>query len=317
VRTFPPDRPTRTILRPAELASARPAPNAKEVVLLISGINSYPQDPTFDALVRKLLADPRYEVHRFGADPQFPYDALGGLDGNARSLTDQVRALGATHPAVHLVAHSMGGAVVDRALATGLSAGDGAATYIALAAPHSGSATLAAARPILAAAGDESLEVRALVSPKLDIGSDAARDLAHTVPAGSRPGITRLDLRMSTDWTVTARDAADPGVESRTLTPTGIDAVLDGHGAVTRDARVIDLVTSTIATRAVPADIRGAEVRASADWQSDVALAAATCLAAVGCLLALGVAFGLRFSPAIRWITRPLAVAQLENVRRK
>ena len=130
-----------------------------EVIILVSGINSFPQDPTFDPLIAKLFGDPRYDVYRFGADPAYPYDALGDLDVNARNLRDEVRALGITHPGVHIVAHSMGGAVADRAFAAGLSANDGVATYVALASPHNGSSTLAAAALVLDASGDRALEI--------------------------------------------------------------------------------------------------------------------------------------------------------------
>src|SRR5204862_675838 len=98
----------------------------------VSGVNSSAQDPTFDALQARLFDDPGYEVHRFGADPAYPYDTQGSLDQAAGNLTNEIRDLGRTHPAVHIVAHSMGGDVVDRAFALGLSASDGVATYVAL-----------------------------------------------------------------------------------------------------------------------------------------------------------------------------------------
>lgn len=315
------DRPTRTVLRPSEvpeLAPLRvPVPSAKEAIVLVSGINSYPQDPTFDALIAKLFDDPRYQIYRFGTDPTYPYDALGDLDVNARSLRDEVRVIGATHPAVHVIAHSMGGVVADRAFAAGLSARDGVATYIALAAPHNGSTTLAAAGAVLELAGDRSLEVRAAFSPKLDPGSDAAKGLAHTRPLPPPAEVTRLDLRMSTDWTVTARDARDPGVESRVLTPSDVRDIADGHGGVIRDPEALRLITSTIEGRAVPADRRGVVVKLAADRQSDAAgtLAAGIALAALA--LAVVICVTLFCAPTIRRITRPLAQEQLRAVRRK
>src|SRR5438477_12897426 len=188
----PTARPTRTVLRPTEISEPAPQkPSAKEVILIVSGVNSSAQDPTFDALQAKLFGDPRYEVHRFGADPAYPYDTLGSLNEAAGSLTNEIRDLSLTHPAVHIVAHSMGGDVVDRAFANGLSAKDGVATYIALSSPHSGSASLAATEPVLAGAGDSSLEVRALFASKLDVGSAAARDLAHAKPGRRPAGVTR------------------------------------------------------------------------------------------------------------------------------
>ena len=315
------DRPTRTVLRPLEvpeLAPLRlPVSSDKEAIILVSGINSFPQDPTFDAVIAKLWDDPRYEIYRFGADPTFPYDALGDLDVNARSLRDEVRTIGATHPAVHVIAHSMGGAVADRAFAAGLSARDGVATYIALAAPHNGSATLAASESVLALAGDRSLEVRAAFSSKLDPGSDAAKGLARTRPLPPPAGVTRLDLRMSTDWTVTAQDAKDPGVQSRILIPSDLRDVADGHGGITRDPEALRLITSTIEARAVPVDTRGVEVQSAADRQSDIAGVVALGVALAAFLLGVGICASLYCKPYLRLITRPLAIEQLRAVRRK
>ena len=317
-RAAPAGRPTRTILRPTEISEPAPQkPSAKEVILVVGGVNSSAQDPTFDALVAKLFADPRYEVHRFGADPAYPYDTLGSLDASAGDLTNEVRDLGRTHPAVHIVAHSMGGDVVDRAFANGLSATDGVATYIALASPHSGSASLAATEPVLARAGDESLEVRALFSGKLDVGSDAARDLAHAKPVPPPAGVVRLDLRMSTDWTVTSVDARDPGVESRTLVPTDLGAYVDGHGAITHDPRALELVMTTITTRAIPADTRSEELKEVADAQSAGALGVSLAICGLGLLLVCGVVVVLHGCAALRLVTRPLAEARLRDVRRK
>lgn len=314
------DRPTRTVLRPTEvpeLAPIRtPVLSAKEAIVLVSGINSFPQDPTFDPLIAKLFGDPRYDIYRFGADPRYPYDALGDLDVNARHLRDEVRAIAATHPAVHIVAHSMGGAVADRAFSAGLSANDGVATYVALASPHNGSPTLAVSTAMLDALGDHGLEVRAVFSPKLDPGSDAARGLAHSRPVPPPPGVVRVDLRLSTDWTVTARDSRDPGVESRDLVPSDLRGYIDGHGGVIRDPEALRLVTSTIEHRAVPADPRGRDVKAAADRQSG----AAGTLALLIAVLALAVAGCIRIAscfPGVRLVTRPLAEMQLRAVRRK
>jgi len=314
----PTGHPTRTILRPTEISQPAPAkPSAKEIILVVSGVNSSAQDPTFDALQALLFDDPRYEVHRFGADPSYPYDTLGSFDQSADDLTREIRDLSKTHPAVHIVAHSMGGDVVDRAIANGLSARDGVATYTALSSPHSGSASLAAAEPVLAAAGDTALELRALLSTKLDVGSDAAHDLAHAQPAPGGSGITRVDLRMSTDVAVTSRDAADPGVESRTLVPGDLGGFIDGHGAITTDRRALDLVMTTIATRAIPPDTRSAPEKKLADLESLGALAISAALCVVGVAAACAVSFALHRLKPIRWITRPVAEARLREIRRK
>jgi hypothetical protein len=314
----PTGHPTRTILRPTEISQPTPPkPSAKEVIIIVSGVNSSAQDPTFDALQAKLFDDPGYEVHRFGADPSYPYDTLGSLDRSADDLTREIRDLSLTHPAVHIVAHSMGGDVVDRAIANGLSATDGVATYISLSSPHSGSASLAAAEPVLKQAGDTALELRALLSAKLDVGSAAAHDLAHAKPAPRTAGITRLDLRIATDLAVTSQDAADPGVESRTLLPSDLGGFIDGHGAITSDPRALDLIMTTIATRAVPPDPRSAPEKKLADVASLGALELSAALCLAGLTLACALSFGLRTLQPIRWITRPLAEARLRDTRRK
>src|SRR6266542_1616997 len=161
------DRPIRTSIRPSELAEPRPVPPSdKIVILLVSGIGSDAHDPTFDALVSALLADPRYEVHRFGGDPAHPYDTLGSINENADQLTAQIRDLAKTHPKIEIVAHSMGGPVVDAAFRRGLSAADKVDTYIALASPHDGSTAARVGRAFLGIAqflgiNDEFREVTA------------------------------------------------------------------------------------------------------------------------------------------------------------
>src|SRR6266542_2907958 len=214
------DRPIRTSIRPSELAEPRPVPPSdKIVILLVSGIGSDAHDPTFDALVSALLADPRYEVHRFGGDPAHPYDTTGSINANADQLTAEIRDLAKTHPKIDIVAHSMGGVVVDAAFRRGLSAGDKVHTYIALASPHDGSTEARAALPFLAIAdvlGAET-EFRAITAAVAqDVGSKAVQDLAVTHAGPPPPGITRFDVRLATDAIVTAPDMWTPGVTSRT-----------------------------------------------------------------------------------------------------
>src|SRR5438552_4230918 len=153
-RAFPADRPTRTVLRPTEMPELDPATtprtSGKTVILLVSGIGSDASDSTFDPIVAALYGDPRYEIHRFGGNADHPYDTRGSIDQNADQLIAEVRDLARTHPKVDIVAHSMGGAVVDDAFRRGLSAQDKVETYIALAAPHDGSTEARMSSPFLA-----------------------------------------------------------------------------------------------------------------------------------------------------------------------
>jgi hypothetical protein len=257
-RSLPPDRPTRTVLRPNELPEFAPPivprQSAKEVILVVGGIGSAAPDGTYDQILKVFGTDPRYELHRFGGDPAFPYDTLGPLRPNGERLTAEVRELAKTHPAIHIVAHSMGGPVVDDALARGLSSRDKVVTYIALAAPHNGSTEAAIARSALRIAdvlgvGTEFREITAAVA--MDVGSPAVADLA-VVRAGPPPaGIVRLEVRVATDGIVTAPDARTPGVGSRILLPTTVRAI-EGHGGATTDPQALALIASTIERRATP-----------------------------------------------------------------
>jgi len=129
--------------------------------------------------------------------------------------------------------------------------------------------------------------------------------------------VTRLDLRMSTDWTVTARDARDPGVESRVLIPSNVRDIADGHGGITRDPEALRLITSTIEARAVPADQRSVAVQQTAERQSDAAAALATGILLAALVAALAICVTVFCVPLLRRITRPLAQEQLRAVRRK
>jgi hypothetical protein len=250
-------RPTRTVLRAAdvELAPARSAVwSDRRVLLLVSGIGSAATDPTFDALIRGFAGDPGYEIHRFGADPAHPYDTLGRLADNADALTAEVRELARTHPGVDIVAHSMGGAVVDTALARGLSSADRVGTYVSLASPHDGSTEARLGVGVLGVATGLGLapELRAVsAGVAQDVGAPAVRDLAQLRAADRPAGITRLDVRLATDLVITSPDARAPGVPSRVLLPSALSS-LDGHGGVTTDPRALALVAETVRMARVP-----------------------------------------------------------------
>lgn len=279
--------------------------------MLVGGLGSSASDGTWDSLIARYRDDPRMDVRRFGADPRYPYDTLGGIDGNALRLRDELRSLAPRYSAVHLVTHSMGGAVADRAFAHGLSDADGVRTYIALAAPHNGSTAARVAQTAFSLAGDEAIELRAATSAILhDPATPAARDLAHRPPSRAVPGVRRLDLRLATDLLVLGPDSRLPGVESRTYLPATF-ATIEGHGGVLHDPAVLELVTTTIATGTPPADARGELVReatALAGRTTDE-LSALLLLAAAAAALAL--AHALRLARYPRYLTRPAAERSL------
>ena len=265
-RAVRPDRPTRTILRPTEIPDLDPLvvakPSDRPVCLLVAGIGSDAPDGTFDALVAALEA--RCEVHRFGGQPEHPYDTSGSLDANADELIREARDLAKTHPEIKIVAHSMGGAVVDEAFRRGLSADDKVTTYIGLAVPHNGSTEAKMGIDLLARARALGIasELRDVTAPIQDVGSAAVRDLA-TVRAGPPPpGVRRIDFRMATDGIVTAPDAATPGVETRTLLPSS-SRWFEGHGGIVTDPTALALISAAVSC--TPPDERGRLAQGQAD----------------------------------------------------
>jgi hypothetical protein len=265
-------RPPLGMLRPVDedravAPSPMPRSAGRELIVLVGGYQSCacPDDGTFDALRDRLAGNDRFDVVRFGADPRFPYDTYGPVQPSAINLRDQIRVLSPQYDGVHVVTHSMGGVVADRAFANGLSYTDGVVSYVSWSAPHSGSD---AARALLIA-GELSGSVNgpfreSLLWLRKDIESPAMRDLARATPVPPPPGVVRLDLRVASDILVTARDAEDPGVPSRTLI-----GPLEGHGGILADPVALDLTIRTIRDRRVPPEERHPMVVIAAEQQSE------------------------------------------------
>jgi hypothetical protein len=271
----------------------RPDTHAKEVVILVEGYESCAclDDHAFDLLRDRLVAS-GFDVVSFGKDPRHPYDTLGRIEPSAISLRDEARELGHQYAGVHIVTHSMGGVIADRAFVDGLSAADGVLTYVAWSAPHDGSDAALAVDIVRAAHGDMDV-VRSMgrqVGNEPD--SAATRDLAVTRAPPPPPGVVRLDLREANDWLVNKWDARDPGVPSRILQTRrpGLQE-LDGHGAILLDPNATDLTVRTITTRRVPPDDRGQELIEAAQQESNtwsrLALIGLCVLTAAICVRAL------------------------------
>lgn len=298
-------RPSRTVGRATELPPRRDT--SKELVLLVGGLGSTASDGSWDALIARYRDDPRIEIQRFGADPRYPYDTVGDIDANGLRLRDEIRSVASRYAAVHLVTHSMGGAVADRAFAQGLSTADGVRTFIALAAPHNGATAARIAQGTLTLAGDEALELRAATGALLhDPATPAVRDLAERPTAQLTAGLTRLDLRLATDLLVSGRDSRVQGVDYRSYLPSSL-ATIEGHGGVLQDPAVLDTITSTIATGAAPRDSRGALLREASELASKTADELAALLFLVAAALALALAQALRIARYPRLLTRPAA----------
>jgi hypothetical protein len=269
--------------------SPHPRTPGRELIVLVGGYQSCacPDDRTFEALRGRLAGDERFDVVRFGTDPRFPYDTFGPIATSATNLRDHIRALAPGYDGVHIVTHSMGGVVADQAFANGLSSTDGVVSYVSWAAPHSGSDAARAFVLAADASGGGGGPLReGLLWLRMESDSPAVRDLALARPVPPPAGVVRLDLRAGSDALVTARDAEDPGVPSRTLV-----GGIDGHGGILRDPLALDLTLRTIGERRVPPEERPGAVVALAEAQSNSVgswILGAICLLAV---LALASAF--------------------------
>ncbi len=228
----------------------------KELVLFVGGYASQVNDGAFDELAARFPSD-RYDVRRLGDDPRFPYDTYGGVDANARVLTDEIRTVTADYSAVNLVSHSMGGVVADRAFANGLTSADGVRTYIAIAGPHSGADFARAPAFVLPIIGPVKDIVRAgAVAAARDPESAAVRDLATARPIRSPVGVARLDVSLATDGLVNEFDARNPGVPQRLYLPETPRELIDGHGGSLVNRKIADLIVETVRTHQVPPDRR-------------------------------------------------------------
>jgi pimeloyl-ACP methyl ester carboxylesterase len=277
------------VLRAAERAPAAPRTATgvptKELIVLVGGYASGTDDHVFDAF-RARAREGGYDVVRFGQDVG-AYDTFGAIDVNAERLRDSVRTLSVGYGGVHIVTHSMGGVVADRAFALGLSASDGVTTYVAWAAPHSGSRAAQSLQGTLTVSGPARDDTRAFTASHFrDPDTAAIRDLARARASAPPPGVVRLDLRLATDGLVSAADARDPGVDSRVLLPKSV-VELEGHGGILTSEQAFDLTLATIRTRAVPRDERGVALRAASEAVSQAVDEKAQLLIAVACGLCL------------------------------
>jgi hypothetical protein len=264
----PPLRPPLTVLRaveraPASSAIATDVPK-RELIVLVGGYASEPDDHAFDAFSARVAHEGGYDVVRFGRDVG-SYDTLGAVDANAARLRDTIRSVSADYGGVHIVTHSMGGVVADRAFALGLSSSDGVTTYVAWAAPHDGAHAARAMQSTLTVSGPARADTRELTTSLFrDPDTTAVHDLARARAVAPPSGVVRLDLRLATDALVSSADARDPGVTARLLMPATLKE-LEGHGGILESEEAFDLTLATIKSRAVPPDKRGAALRAATE----------------------------------------------------
>jgi len=231
-----------------------PERSRRQLILVVGGYGSEYRNPRpLHDFADQLRTGCDCDIVYFGSDPRFPYDTLGSIDQSAVNLIAQIRSLSPGYDGIHIVAHSMGGAVTDQAFAHGLSASDGVHTYVALSVPHSGSNAAAISQFALDHVGPARTDVNTVARiTTFEADTPAARDLAHLRPVGAPAGVTRLDLRFATDVVVSGADTRDPGVTSRTLIPPPGVAWIDGHTGILSDQRALEMTRETIRTGLVP-----------------------------------------------------------------
>ncbi len=296
----PPLRPPTTVLRVAVTASPAPTPSMvapvtvasprRELIVLVGGLGTHkrPDENPFKDLQAR-VPNETYDVLRFGTDFGV-YNTYDSIDENALHLRDSIRSVSGGYDSVHIVTHSLGGNVADRAFALGLSASDGVTTYVAWSAPHDGAHAARVAQAALTLSGparEDTREVAASMNIH-DPETAAVRDLARIRAVAPPPGVVRLDLRLATDELVSSSDARDPGVDSRVLLPVW-PREWEGHGGILQNDQALDLTLATIKQKAVPVDDRGIVLRAASQVISDRTSGLVDGLSDVGLALLTGV----------------------------
>ncbi|TMG33719.1 MAG: hypothetical protein E6H94_10685, partial [Chloroflexi bacterium] len=184
-------------------------------------------------LAKRIEQQPGYHVERLGADPANPYDSYQHLDTSADALIKEVRSKAASYPGgVHIISHSGGAGVVDRAFAKGLSAADGVRSFQAVAPPHNGSTVAWWTDLVLPSLGQATDYVRAILmsaTPLPDPESDAMHDLAHLRRTAPPPGVVEVDYTLASDTFVMEQDNFHPGVPLRLYTPQDLHQLAVGH----------------------------------------------------------------------------------------
>lgn len=259
-----PGRPACTVLRPATQLPPPPADlGAPDCVVHVGGLGST-VDSTERAFSGLTLDGTETSVLK--------YDALGKIAAAGEALRAHVARISARCGAIHLVAHSLGGVVADRAFSKGLSAADRVVTYIPLASPHNGSAM---ARD-LCGVGDvdrDYAELLRQVAALLDVPDPTAEaicDLARVRPPRPARGVETARLRLVTDPVVLRRDHVAEYFDVRELLPLE-DAEIEGHGGILRSRQAGEIVRRSIGQRSIAADDRGADQRVAAGVASHAA----------------------------------------------
>lgn len=250
-------KPPCTILRPVA-APERDRSSVgwgQECIVIVGGLGS-PTDTSdydfFGTVLGDLRTNIDYRPVRFGVDAG-DYDTTGAISRSGSALREVIRRISADCDAIHLLAHSMGGVVVDRALSKLEPMAHGISTYVAMASPHNGATMARLLRavvehdPLTAAA--VSTVANALDAP--DPSWDAVHDLVTARAPLRIPRVEHVRLRMLTDEIVFARDNQDRRVDVREYPPASGAEIL-GHGGIVHNERVQSVVRETIRSGRVP-----------------------------------------------------------------
>lgn len=259
-----PGRPACTVLRPKTPPAAGPTGlGAADCVVHIGGLGS-----TADSTERAFSA-----LTIDGAETSaLEYDALGKIAAAGETLRAHVARISDRCGAIHLVAHSLGGVVADRAFSKGLSAADRVVTYIPLASPHNGSAMardLCGVGEVDPDYADLLRRVAALLHLP-DPTAEAICDLARVRPPRPPRGVETARLRLVTDPLVLRSDHVGAYFDVRELLPLE-DTEFEGHGGILRSPQAREIIRRSIEQRAIAADDRGEDERVAAELASHAA----------------------------------------------
>lgn len=277
-------RPACTVLRATAPEAAGPIGlGAPDCVVHIGGLGS-----TADSTERAFNG-----LTTEGAETSvLEYDSLGRIAAAGEALRAHVARISDRCGAIHLVAHSLGGVVADRAFSKGLSGADRVVTYIPLASPHNGSAM---ARDLCGIADVEPdyADLLRQVAELLDVPDPTAEaicDLARVRPPRPARGVQTARLRLVTDPLVLRRDHVGQYFDIRELLPQG-DAEIEGHGGILRSPQAREIVQRSIEQGSIASDDRGPDERIAAEVASHAAeRVASTAHAAVADLVWAGAA---------------------------
>lgn len=254
---FADDGPPRQLLtgpgRPPETIERVVNVSARGALVTIRGYASTPNDARdFDALAADMPDRAQYDL----GTTLGTYDTRGDIRASGRELRDEIRRLVREEDFgdVRIVSVSMGGVVADEAFRSGLSATDNVKTWTTIASPLNGSTTALAvvATDRVASLLGAHRELDELLSPfRVGLSDLALRQLAARRRFSAPPGVQFTQFRAALDPLVSYMDAAVPGREVQTLTPSLVIDRVPAHGGQLKVERTREMVRDAAEGRRV------------------------------------------------------------------